>query len=256
MEMEVGTMAPGKGRGRPRSAPRRYTAPDGAIETTVGHLLALSGRFDTDRARMTLDLFKGDGGPDGSRLYCAGDLELLRQRCVAIVGTRQISDDGRARAAKLARLVVGAGAVVVSGLAFGVDTVAHSTALAADGRTIAVVGTPLDRCNPMQNAPLQEEIYREHLLISQFAWGSEVYPSNFPKRNRLMAALCDVTVIVEASDTSGTLHQAAECVRLKRHLFILRSVVEDARLLWPHKFLGHPTVHVLEQPGDLLSVLR
>ena len=179
-------------------------------------------------------------------LYMAGDLELLRSPCVAVVGTRDVSEEGARRTRKLAAMLVQSQITVVSGLAMGVDTQAHSAALAAGGKTIAVIGTPMDRCNPQRNAPMQEEIYRQHLLISQFAWGGNVYPQNFPQRNRTMAAVSDATIIVEAGDTSGTLHQAVECVSLGRPLFILRSLVNDGRLKWPGKFLHHPTVHVLD----------
>ena len=239
-----------------RRSSARYIPPSEVHTTTLTDLIVGSGRFGTAPAQAALEFLNKNEPERRTPIYYAGDVSLLRKRCVAIVGTREVSEAGRARAQRLARVVVQAGAVVVSGLAFGVDTVAHTEALAQGGRTIAVIGTPLDRCNPMPNAGLQQEIYERHLLVSQFPWGSEVFPTNFPKRNRTMAALCDVTVIVEASDTSGTLHQAVECVRLKRHLLILRSVVDDPRLTWPQKFLHHPTVHVLSEPDDLIALLR
>src|SRR5207247_10097113 len=108
-----------------------------------------------------------------------------------------------------------AGIVVVSGLARGVDTEALSAAIAAGGRVIAVIGTPIDKAYPAENKRLQEQIYSEHLLISQFPPGRRVYQSNFPERNKLMAAISDATVIIEAGETSGTLHQAAAWVRVK-----------------------------------------
>jgi DNA processing protein len=188
-------------------------------------------------------------------LYMAGDLELLRSPCVAVVGTREVSEEGARRTRKLAAMLVQSQITVVSGLALGVDTQAHSAALAAGGRTIAVIGTPMDRCNPQRNAPMQEEIYRRHLLISQFEWGAAVFPQNFPQRNRTMAAVSDATVIVEASDSSGTLHQAIECVNLGRPLFILRSLVNDSRVSWPRKFLHYDTVYVLDDFEMVPSVL-
>ena len=75
------------------------------------------------------------------------------------------------------------------------------------------------------------------MLLSPFAEGEAVYKSNFPARNRVMAALSDATVIIEASDTSGTLHQAAECTRLKRWLFISQAIIDDPDIKWPAKFL-------------------
>ena len=90
---------------------------------------------------------------------------------------------------------------------------------------------------PPENASLQEEIYRRHLLISPFRVGERISKSNFPKRNRVMAAITDATVIIEASDTSGALHQVAECVRLGRWLFIAKSLADNPSIAWPAKFL-------------------
>src|SRR4029077_2549969 len=98
---------------------------------------------------------------------------------------------------------------------------------------------------PAENKRLQEQIYRDHLLISPFASGERVFRANFPERNKLMAALSDATAIIEAGDTSGTLHQAAECVRLGRWLFIAKSVMEDSSLKWPANFKHYPNVRTL-----------
>lgn len=189
------------------------------------------------------------------RIWCVGDKSLLRRKCVAIVGTREVSADGRARSRRLARELAKAGVVVVSGLAKGVDTEALSAAMEADGKVVAVIGTPIDRAYPAENKLLQEKIYSEHLLISSFAPGQRVYPSNFPERNKLMAALSDATAIIEAGDTSGTLHQAAECVRLGRWLFIASSVVSDPSLQWPKRFVGQATVKVLNSSEDVLQAI-
>ncbi|TIN70900.1 MAG: DNA-processing protein DprA [Mesorhizobium sp.] len=178
---------------------------------------------------------------DDTVFYYVGDLSLLMRPCVAIVGTRQVSEKGRARTSRLARGLVDAGVVVVSGLAYGVDTIAHRTAIESGGKTIAVIGTPLDKASPSENAELQEEIYKNHLLISQFPIGQKTSRASFPQRNKLMATLTDATAVMEASDTSGTLHQAAECTRLGRWLFIARSVVDDEMLTWPEKFLRYET---------------
>jgi DNA processing protein len=143
--------------------------------------------------------------------------------------------------------------VVVSGLAKGIDTAALTGAIEAGGRVIAVIGTPLDKASPIENAELQQEIYRNHLLVSPFPTGEQVFPSNFPKRNRLMAALSDATVIVEASDTSGTLHQAVACQELGRWLFILRSVVDNPKVTWPRRFLPEPHTAVLDRTSDVFG---
>ncbi len=140
-------------------------------------------------------------------------------------------------------------------MADGIDTEALSGAIDAGGRVVAVIGTPLDQAYPAKNKALQETIYRDHLLISQFAAGERVFPSNFPARNRTMASLTDASVVIEASDTSGTLHQAAECQKLGRWLVIARNVVDDPALTWPAKFVGKPKTMILESTAQLLETI-
>jgi DNA processing protein len=109
------------------------------------------------------------------------------------------------------------------------------SAIAAGGRTIAVLGTPLADAYPAKNRALQQRIMREHLAVSQFAPGVPTRPANFPIRNRTMALLSDATIIVEASEKSGSLHQGWEALRLGRPLFVLRSQFDDPELLWPRE---------------------
>ena len=100
--------------------------------------------------------------------------------------------------------------IVVSGLACGIDTAAHTAAIESGGKTIAVLGTPLDDTYPQENQALQSLIMAQHLAVSQFAPGAGTQPKNFPVRNRTMALLTDATVIVEAGEKSGTVHQGWE----------------------------------------------
>lgn len=156
-------------------------------------------------------------------LYVAGNLGLFRSGPrVSVVGSRKVSDLGRNRTAKLTRALVERGVVVVSGLAEGVDTVAHETAIHCGGKTIAVLGTPLDRFYPPANRELQKRIMREQLAVSQFSEGGG--PQFFPMRNRTMALLSEATIIIEAGEKSGTMHQGWEALRLGRLLFLLESL--------------------------------
>jgi len=173
-------------------------------------------------------------------LYLRGDAALLtRGPRVSIVGSRGASALGLRRAELLARTLVRHGLIVVSGLAAGIDTVAHKAAMRAGGRTIAVLGTPLDRCYPPENAGLQAILARDHLLVSQFPAGEKIALRNFPIRNRTMALLTDATIIVEAGDDSGALQQGWEALRLGRLLFLLESAAEDPHLTWPQQLLDH-----------------
>jgi DNA processing protein len=177
-------------------------------------------------------------------LYFQGWWELLRTSCVAVVGTRKPTDAGLATTEKLARSLVKDGYTVMSGLAAGIDTMAHQTAIRSAGRTVAVIGTPLSRVYPLENSDLQKQIARDYLLISQvpiIQYSRQDWRSNrsfFPQRNITMSALSAATIIVEAGETSGTLMQAAAAIQQKRKLFILDSCFQDSSLTWPKKYQG------------------
>jgi DNA processing protein len=167
-------------------------------------------------------------------LFVAGHLSVLQAGPrVSVVGARKASPDGIKRASKLARLLVSRNVTVVSGLAMGIDTAAHESAIRHGGRTIAVLGTPLNVSAVRANERLQDDIMRHHLAISEFPLGATVQRHNFVQRNRTMALIVDASVIVEASDSSGSLSQGWEALRLGRPLFITKSVADDPALHWP-----------------------
>lgn len=192
------------------------------------------------------------------QIHAAGDLSLLERPRVAIVGARKATQEGRRRAAQLARDCARADIVVVSGLAEGIDHAAHTSAIEHGGRTIAVIGTPLDKVYPAKHGMLQRRIYREHLLLSPFTWGDRFVPSNFPERNRIMARLALATVIIEASDTSGSLHQAVESVQVGHPVFIAAGMLEDPNVTWPKRFISddQPLGRVLRATSDVIEYLR
>lgn len=174
-------------------------------------------------------------------VFTRGDTSLLQPRTtrVSIIGSRDASSEGLRRARRLSKLLAAQGIAIVSGLARGIDAAAHLGAIEAGGRTIAVLGTPLSVAYPKENSSLQEQIAREHLLVSQFPEGIPINKGNFPIRNRLMALITDATVIVEAKDGSGTTHQGWEALRLARPLWIPKSSVDDSSLNWPKEFLKY-----------------
>lgn len=183
-------------------------------------------------------------------LYFRGWWNLVEAPGVAVVGTREPSDEALARTARLAKLLVRDGFTVVSGLAKGVDAMAHTTALDAGGATIAVVGTPLNRVYPRENADLQKRIGDEFLVVSQVPVLKYLQAKNpktnayfFPERNITMSALTDATIIVEAGETSGTLYQARAAIHQGRKLFILDSCFGRG-LTWPDKFVAQGAIRV------------
>lgn len=193
-------------------------------------------------------------------LYYRGDLSLLDVPSVSIVGSRQCSPIGLAIAESLTTGLVNHGYVTVSGLAKGVDTVVHKTTINNKGFTIAVIGTPIDHYYPQENKGLQDLIGNEHLLISQVPfYRYEIQPFStkkyyFPERNVTMAALSEATIIVEASDTSGTLIQARACMQQNRLLFIHRRCLENKSLKWPTTYIEKGAI-VIDSVNDVLEVL-
>jgi DNA processing protein len=185
-------------------------------------------------------------------IYYQGWWDLVESRCVAVVGARKASDQGVARTRRLVRELAKEGFTIVSGLAAGVDTAAHETAIDAGGRTIAVIGTPLSHTYPRGNVELQRRVARDFLLISQVPvkrYENQDYRQNrlfFPERNITMSALTEATVIVEAGETSGTLIQARAALQQGRKLFILDSCFRNKRLTWPHRFAEKGAIRVAD----------
>ena len=229
--------------------PARYVPPRDVQAIRLADLMDYCGRKIGPAQKS---LFAGQDDQE-TNIFFAGDLALLKLKCVSVIGARDVSAEGARRARKVADSLADAGVVITSGLARGVDVEAHYGAISNGGSTVAVIGTPIEKSYPAEHARIQEKIYRDHLLISQFPKGCRTFPSDFPRRNRLMAALTDASIIVEASDSSGTLHQAAECVRLGRWLFIMKSVADRDDLDWPKKFLKENRVVVLNEFADVLE---
>jgi DNA processing protein len=169
-------------------------------------------------------------------LFVRGNRDVLDLPSIAIVGSRDASHEGCVRAFRLAKLLAQRGIAVTSGLARGIDTAAHLGALSAAGVTMAVIGTPLTRCYPNENAELQRRIGLVGAVVSQFAPSSKTRPWCFPLRNATMSALALGTVVVEAADSSGSLIQARKALEQGRKLFIPRSAFENTSVSWPRKY--------------------
>ncbi|MBF8262362.1 MAG: hypothetical protein HW387_27 [Parachlamydiales bacterium] len=175
-------------------------------------------------------------------LYYQGNWELAYLPCIAIVGTRNPSPEGIERTQYLVKKLISDKFAIVSGLARGIDTTAHRTAIEAGGVTIGVIGTPLNQYYPPENRDLQDIIAKDFLLISQvpfIKYTKQDYRQNrffFPERNVTMSALTQATIIVEAGETSGTLVQARAALQQGRKLIILENNFLNTSLSWPKKF--------------------
>ena len=152
-------------------------------------------------------------------LYMLGELTSEDEWAVAVVGTRRVTAYGRQVAEDIAGTLARNGISVISGLARGIDSISHQAALHAGGRTIAVLGSGLDRIYPPENRRLAEQIAAHGALISDYSPGTPPEASNFPPRNRLISGLSLAVVIVEAGQTSGALITAAFAADQGREVF-------------------------------------
>lgn len=184
-------------------------------------------------------------------LFALGRTEVFGSTSrVSVIGTRSPTPDGIRRAEAFVRALIDRGMVVVSGLAEGIDTVAHTTAIERGGQTVAVVGSGPDRPFPHSNVALWNRNATEHLLLSQFALGVPPIRTNFPQRNRTMALVSDATVIIEAGEGSGTLHQGWEALRLGRPLFLMESLTTRTDLSWPAEMIHYGAVALSRENLD------
>jgi len=188
-------------------------------------------------------------------IYYKGAMQIpLPCARVSIIGTRQSSEEGLLAAEEVSKILIKNQVVIVSGLAKGIDTVGHETAIKYGGKTIAVIGTPLDKTYPKENTGLQEEMMKNHLVISEFPIGHKTTRKDFVLRNRTMALISDASVIVEAGESSGSLYQGWETLRLGRPLFICKSVVQNPKLKWPKEMIEYGAIE-LDEPEDILESL-
>ena len=186
-------------------------------------------------------------------VYAVGDLGLLARPAVAIVGTRAATRYGQRAAAALAEATGRAGAVVVSGMARGIDAAAHRAALGTDAGTIAVLGTGVDVAYPRTHVALHREIAARGLLLAELPPGERADAGSFPRRNRIIAALAAVTVVVEAGHRSGALITASHAVELGRAVAAVPGPIDAPESAGANELL-RDGAQVIATPADLLQL--
>ncbi len=170
-------------------------------------------------------------------LFVRGKVELLNTPCIAVVGTRKPTAYGTQVAETLVAELVQAGLTIVSGLAMGIDALAHETALRQHGKTIAVLGSGVDRITPQANFFLGEQILQEGALVSEFPLGSNSDPFHFPQRNRIVSGLSLGTLVIEAGDKSGTLITAACALEQNRDVFAIPGPITNHKSIGTHRLI-------------------
>jgi DNA processing protein len=187
-------------------------------------------------------------------LWARGTLSVAAPPAVAIVGTRTATEYGLRVSRLLATACARAGVCVVSGLARGIDGAAHEAALQAGGRTVAVLGTGVDCYYPRNHRSLQERIARDGLLLSEHAPGSTGHGGAFPRRNRIIAALANVVVIVEAGQSSGALITASFAKELGIPIAVVPGPIDSPASAGSNELLLEMHTPLLS-PAVLLEML-
>ncbi len=188
-------------------------------------------------------------------LYVKGNISLLKEPSVSVIGTRTPSLEGKQLALETAQALGKSGYVVTSGLALGIDGVAHKGALANGFRTMAVIGTPLSTCYPVEHTDLQNEIAKSGAVVSRFAPCTSTQKWHFLLRNRLMSALSLASVVVEDRDGGGAVRQASFALQQKKFLFIYQSSVDNHSVLWPRQFANQSRVFTIKKSQDIPRIL-
>ncbi|MDB5968266.1 MAG: dprA [Hydrocarboniphaga sp.] len=236
---------------------------------------ACTGLAEPDRARVDLDLAWLAGAADRhlivytdprypqrlreidaapAALFGIGDVELLRQPQIGVVGSRHATAQGLDTAQSFAAALVGRGLVVTSGLALGIDGAAHRGALAAGGPTIAVCATGLDRVYPARHKELAHAIVARGLLVSEFSPGMPPLAENFPQRNRLISGLSLGILVVEAARESGSLITARLAAEQGREVFAIPGSIHNPLARGCHQLLRQGA-RLVETVDDIVEEL-
>lgn len=188
-------------------------------------------------------------------LYLRGELSTEDDWAVAIVGSRKVTPYGRQVTEQIASFLAANGITVVSGLARGVDAIAHKAALNAGGRTFAVLGSGVDRTYPPENRALAEQIFEQGAVLSDYAPGTPPEASNFPPRNRIISGLSMAVVVVEAGETSGALITADFAAEQGREIFAVPGNILAPQSKGTNKLIQKGALPLLSA-NDIMQTLN
>ena len=214
---------------------------------------------------MAMEIFTVGRGQEGyperlmpfadmpSRLFVRGALPADEQKTAAIVGARICTAYGKSQAAFLAQVLAANGVAVISGLACGIDAAAHEGALRGKGKTFAVLGCGVDICYPKQNYPLMRRMLENGGgVLSEFPPGAEPLPWHFPIRNRVISALADVVLVIEAKEKSGSLITADYALEQGKTVFALPGRTTDATSRGCNRLIADGAAALITDSWDVL----
>jgi len=188
-------------------------------------------------------------------LFCWGELTDEDQAGIAVVGTRRPSDYGRRVTEEFCRTFAEHGITIVSGLAFGIDTVAHRTALRSGGRTLAVLGSGLLRIYPSVNRGIAEETAGQGCVLSELPLEAKPDAVNFPRRNRIISGLCRGLIVVESAVTGGAMISASVALDQNRDVFVVPGSIYNAMSAGPHSLLRRSMAQLATSPEQVMEEL-
>ncbi len=187
-------------------------------------------------------------------LYISGKIKKKDKKAVAIIGSRKMTDYGKRTTARFARELAKNNVTIISGLARGIDTIAHKAALSAGGRTIAVLGCGLDIIYPPENKTLAERIKKSGAIISEFPLGTKPLAKNFLTRNRIISGLSLAVLVVEGARRSGTLSTASWAANQGREVFAVPGPI-DSPLSAAPLFLIENGAQIARNPKEILDLI-
>ncbi len=195
-----------------------------------------------------------DDGP--ILLFTKGNTDLNKEKVVGIVGTRSITNYGRKKCKEFVEDLTKHSPLIISGLAYGVDACAHQAALDSGLKTLAVLGHGLDRIYPPLHSKLAKSIIQQGTLVTDFISGTKPDRENFPKRNRIIAGLCDVIIVVEAAVTGGALITATIANTYNREVFALPGRTSDPYSMGCNRLIKHLKANLIESVADIEYALN
>lgn len=190
------------------------------------------------------------------KLYYKGNLDLLKKTCIAVVGTRKNSDYGEEMTRKIIDELSDLDICIVSGLAVGIDTVAHQAALEYGLSTIAILGSGIENIYPLENFELAETIAKKGLIMSEYEGQLAPLKGNFPQRNRIVSGISVATIIIEAPERSGALITAKLALEQNREIFTIPGDIDRQNSIGPLRLLQNSEAYPISSGRDIIEILH
>jgi len=189
-------------------------------------------------------------------VWVRGENTRMTERCIAIVGTRHPSPYGKSIAYSLAFELASHGITIVSGLAYGIDSVAHQATLDAEGKTVAVLGSGLNRMYPAYHERLAEKICERGFILSEFPLTMPAKPGHFPRRNRIISGMAEATIVVEAYEKGGALLTARMALDQNRDVYAVPGQIGNPAAKGTNLLIQNGEAQLLTSASDLIAELK